>query len=458
MINLQSLLDFSHTKYKCIKGSAGTGKTHTISNIIKDCPERCVVVSFTNKAVSVLRDKGVPAFTIHKAFYMPIDTGEIRTVMQPVIDAETHLPIKDKNGNILYNEVTEPIYKYEFSESKLRDVCKSLAVPLSHAIVIVDEASMVPAEIWAKLLTEFSGNLILVGDDKQLPPVDNEELQELKSQINNHNLSSEERQNAAYLKNELYPQDGFFLKLTPDITLTKNHRQGLNNAILDVANTIIQTGNWPCPFVADNVICTNWIKSGVSIESDMARSIFANADVVIAHKNSTCRTINSLIRSERYASEFAKLTELKQRMPRLGDKLYVTKTLKLTRDTQITKGEILTIASEPIFDLVQNIALVDLGEIDSGGQTKSYYENVTLRLDFVTGAKSSKALPGLWAEYGYCITCHKSQGSQWQSVVVIDEGVWHSRKEWLYTAVTRASHMLVVIGYMTQRAHLGVGK
>jgi exodeoxyribonuclease-5 len=50
-------------------------------------------------------------------------------------------------------------------------------------------------------------------------------------------------------------------------------------------------------------------------------------------------------------------------------------------------------------------------------------------------------------DYGYCITVHKAQGSQWDSVVVRDES-WcfkeHS-KNWLYTAVTRAAKELVVI-------------
>ena len=48
-------------------------------------------------------------------------------------------------------------------------------------------------------------------------------------------------------------------------------------------------------------------------------------------------------------------------------------------------------------------------------------------------------------EYGYAITCHKSQGSECKKVLVIEE-VLHSahHKRWLYTAVTRASEILVL--------------
>ena len=50
--------------------------------------------------------------------------------------------------------------------------------------------------------------------------------------------------------------------------------------------------------------------------------------------------------------------------------------------------------------------------------------------------------------FGYAITCHASQGSQWNNVLVIEEnfpreGEEHAR--WLYTAVTRSVKKLVLI-------------
>jgi exodeoxyribonuclease-5 len=49
------------------------------------------------------------------------------------------------------------------------------------------------------------------------------------------------------------------------------------------------------------------------------------------------------------------------------------------------------------------------------------------------------------ADYGYVITCHKSQGSEWNKVMVIDEWmppqVW-DMKRWRYTAITRAAKEL----------------
>lgn len=54
-------------------------------------------------------------------------------------------------------------------------------------------------------------------------------------------------------------------------------------------------------------------------------------------------------------------------------------------------------------------------------------------------------------DYGYCITCHKSQGSEMDSVVVLEQmcDLWGSDdlwRRWLYTAVTRSRKNLLMIG------------
>jgi exodeoxyribonuclease-5 len=50
-------------------------------------------------------------------------------------------------------------------------------------------------------------------------------------------------------------------------------------------------------------------------------------------------------------------------------------------------------------------------------------------------------------DYGYALTCHKAQGSQWNSVMLIDESHVFKKDShrWLYTAITRAAEQLVIV-------------
>ena len=50
-------------------------------------------------------------------------------------------------------------------------------------------------------------------------------------------------------------------------------------------------------------------------------------------------------------------------------------------------------------------------------------------------------------DYGYVLTVHKSQGSQWDDVVLFDESFafQESRARWLYTGITRAAKRLSVV-------------
>ena len=59
------------------------------------------------------------------------------------------------------------------------------------------------------------------------------------------------------------------------------------------------------------------------------------------------------------------------------------------------------------------------------------------------------------AAFGYALTCHKAQGSQWSRVLVFEEDCfnWGSkpgardlRAQWLYTAITRAVDKVTIIG------------
>ena len=53
-------------------------------------------------------------------------------------------------------------------------------------------------------------------------------------------------------------------------------------------------------------------------------------------------------------------------------------------------------------------------------------------------------------DFGYCLTVHKAQGSEWGNVLLFEEisGYWDDeyKRKWLYTAITRSNDRLLIIG------------
>ena len=65
--------------------------------------------------------------------------------------------------------------------------------------------------------------------------------------------------------------------------------------------------------------------------------------------------------------------------------------------------------------------------------------------------KKNPFFNSLQVKYSYAITCHKSQGGQWENVFVekpyLKEGPNKEYFRWLYTAITRAKKSLYLIGF-----------
>ena len=79
---------------------------------------------------------------------------------------------------------------------------------------------------------------------------------------------------------------------------------------------------------------------------------------------------------------------------------------------------------------------------------KGHYDD-HVSLDPERSRRDWKEIRGLIETvWGYAITCHKSQGSQWENVIVYDDGLGRTaedRARWLYTAITRAEQGLAIL-------------
>lgn len=204
---------------------------------------------------------------------------------------------------------------------------------------------------------------------------------------------------------------GFFTNKSPDVLLTEIHRQARENPILDLATRIRQGEPWKDhPLVVPKV------------EPEEAISF----DQIIVGRNTTRTAINARCRE---------LMGLPAGLPVAGDKLVC---LRNNHELGIMNGALYDVES------------CDPGETD---------DHVFLGLAGLPTLRAHTA-PFLgqpvdpWSardhemfDYGYALTCHKSQGSGWDSVLVFDESRCFrgNERRWAYTAVTRAAKRLKVV-------------
>jgi exodeoxyribonuclease-5 len=125
--------------------------------------------------------------------------------------------------------------------------------------------------------------------------------------------------------------------------------------------------------------------------------------------------------------------------------------LKNNREYGLFNGQILTMVEHdlmtPVYDKMQEskIYSVDCKVQDDNG----YIRNIAIDMRFFTNEKLSPQQDAIANPFtfAYAITCHKSQGSQWDEVIVINESGYFKdlSDKWLYTAITRGAKKVWII-------------
>jgi len=265
------------------------------------------------------------------------------------------------------------------------------ASPLTEAaLLIIDECSMVDEEI-AKDLMSFGKPILVLGDPAQLPPVSGA---------------------------------GFFTEAKPDVMLTEIHRQAKDNPIVYLA-TQVRNSIFPDIGEYDDSRVLTKISSRDALE----------ADQILVGRNITRYDMNNKVR---------KLLKLDPDTPVEGDKLIC---LRNDKDLGIFNGGMFTTQQILKTKYKTNFLHMRLESDDEDRPPimvkthKSFFMDDVAKPDWKT-LKNSQEL-----DYGYAITCHKSQGSQWGNVLIYDES-WCFRdmwQRWLYTAITRASEKITLV-------------
>jgi exodeoxyribonuclease-5 len=263
--------------------------------------------------------------------------------------------------------------------------------PASKAkLIIIDECSMVDVEL-ARDLMSFGVPLLVLGDPAQLPPIQG---------------------------------GGFFTEAAPDAMLTEVHRQAQDNPIVRLsmeirAGNILKEGRYG--------------ETQVVRRSELEPQRVIGADQVLVGRNVTRRAYNARLRERRGFAD---------PLPMAGDKLVC---LRNNRRKGLFNGGLWVVKERPKGKQIIRMRLKpdeDFGE---------RHVKVSVRPECFTGAIEQlewpKRKPFDEFDFGYVLTVHKAQGSQWDDVVLFDEsGAFSDNCErWLYTGVTRAAKQLTVV-------------
>ena len=444
-IVLQQLSEFIFAKEPnllyVLKGYAGTGKTTIVGAIVSNlwkAKKSAVLMAPTGRAAKVISNySGKEAFTIHKKIYFPK---------------------KEKNGGV----------KFVLQPNKHKNT-----------IFIVDEASMIPDTPGDSKLFEngsllddlmqyvYSGHqckLLLIGDTAQLPPV----KLDLSPALDERTLAL--NYNKEVTKMEL------------DEVVRQEQGSGiLANATFlreTLLNTYFESFKFDLSDYKDIIRLVDGYEIMDAI-NDAYSELGKEETAIIVRSNKRANLYNQQIRNRILFNEH-ELTA--------GDYLMVVKNnyfwVKPNSDAGfIANGDIIEVLE--IFSIQElygfrfaevKIRMVDypkmipfetvllLDTIAAETPSLPYedsnklyqevmkdFESETSKYKKFLKVKGNKHFNALQVKFSYAITCHKSQGGQWDTVFVeqpyLPNGIDKDYLRWLYTAVTRAKEKLYLIGF-----------
>jgi exodeoxyribonuclease-5 len=370
-----------------IGGYAGTGKTYMLAN---------------------MRRK-IFKYRSHLEIAFATFTGKASSVLKTKLVENNGIYDHDYIGTI-HRMIYHPKTVYNHKLKQWVVVGWKLKKPeeLFSDIIFIDEGSMVSKDIWEGLL-KFGKPIIVFGDHGQLPPIGD---------------------------------TPFSLMNQPDFLLTEIHRQALNSPIIKLSKYIRQNGYIPLNINSADVMKTSWRTKQCK---DIWESIgFDENTMVLCAFNATRANVNDIIR---------KKLGYKKKQPYPGERLVC---LKNNRASGIMNGQVGTVLwympdKKGLYRLTMYVEGQD-EPVESLCSDKCFgevqypiYEQETKN----QRARHNRGHSIDYFDYGNCISVHKSQGSEWDKIILFEQRTkkWDDDfyTRWLYTAVTRARKKLLII-------------
>jgi exodeoxyribonuclease-5 len=434
------LLDDEKDRIFLLKGYAGTGKTTIIGTLVKklwELNKKAVMAAPTGRAAKVMANySSKQASTIHRKIYAPRKKGSrIDFVLQ-----------KNKHKDTVF---------------------------------IVDEASMIsdnPANSKffenGSLLDDlidfvYSGSncqLILIGDTAQLPPV----KLNLSPALDGDHLSLQ------------------FNKKVDQIELDEVVRQEKTSGILFNATLLREaiSADFPEQFKFEEYIGTDLMRliDGQEVMNAIDESYSSlghEETAIIVRSNKRANMYNQQIRSrilfresEIEAGDFLMVVKnnyfwLKPSSEAgfiaNGDIAEVLEIFGITELYEFRFAEVkVKLVDYPDMAAFETVVMLDTLTLNSPSlpweeSNKLYkavnedYADIKSKYKRFMKVKNNRHFNALQVKFSYAMTCHKSQGGQWNTVFVeqpyLRDGVNKDYLRWLYTACTRATDKLFLLGF-----------
>ena len=261
------------------------------------------------------------------------------------------------------------------------------------ALVVVDECSMVDEQLGRDLMS-FGTPILVLGDPAQLPPISG---------------------------------GGFFTEHEPDHLLTEIHRQARDNPIIRLALDVREGREF---------MKGDYGTAKVIGREDVNQDLVLAADQVLVGTNRTRRRYNQRLRE---------LKGFDASYPQAGDKLVCLRNDPAKGLLNGSLWKVMTSSRETVKPGINLLVSPEEDDPDRGVSKiklmKAAFEDPDADIPW----QQKKRFDDF--DYGYALTVHKAQGSQWDEVVLFDESYAFkdTRQRWLYTAITRAAERLTVV-------------
>ncbi len=419
-----------------LRGYAGTGKTTLLSALVHTLDSlgfSCVLMAPTGRAAKVMSNySGKSSSTIHRQIYQQ-DKGE---------------------GDGLF-----------FKRKK--NVLTNTFFIIDEASMISDQAESSPQGILSDVMDyvfeKKSNKLILVGDTAQLPPVKLDLSPALDggylrsrffSYLYECELTEVVRQEmeSGILRNATMLREKLMRKATEIEFITKGYRDiyrmtgekmedGLRYAYKKYGeeNTIVITRSNKSA-TGYNRYIRNTIKG---VEDEVSAG-----DLLMVVKNNYATLPEDSPAGFLANGEFVEVVKIKKYEELHGFR-FVNLELRL-----------LDHPKHPTFDAVafMDILYSDQASLSSEQNKKLYesvwndYSEIMSKRTRLEAVKKDKYFTALQVKFAYALTCHKSQGGQWDAVFVdqgylTEENLNEDFLRWLYTAMTRATKEVFLVNF-----------